>query len=47
MALTAGSSDSAWVLVLASAANLMVGLDALVVSTALTERMSGNISAHS
>jgi EmrB/QacA subfamily drug resistance transporter len=37
MAVPAGSSDSTWVLVLASAANLMVGLDALVVSTALTE----------
>jgi EmrB/QacA subfamily drug resistance transporter len=37
MAAPAGSSDSTWVLVLASAANLMVGLDALVVSTALTE----------
>jgi len=37
MALPAESSDSTWVLVLASAANLMVGLDALVVSTALTE----------
>jgi EmrB/QacA subfamily drug resistance transporter len=30
-------SDSAWVLALASAANLMVGIDALVVSTALRE----------
>jgi len=37
MAIPASSSDSTWVLVLASAANLMVGLDALVVSTALTE----------
>ena len=37
MAVPAGSADSTWVLVLASAANLMVGLDALVVSTALTE----------
>jgi EmrB/QacA subfamily drug resistance transporter len=37
MAASARSSDSTWVLVLASAANLMVGLDALVVSTALTE----------
>jgi EmrB/QacA subfamily drug resistance transporter len=37
MAAPARSSDSTWVLVLASAANLMVGLDALVVSTALTE----------
>src|SRR5882724_9893540 len=37
MAVPAGSSDSTWVLVLASAANLMVGLDALVVTTALTE----------
>src|SRR5258708_25363132 len=37
MAVPTGSSDSTWVLVLASAANLMVGLDALVVSTALTE----------
>ena len=37
MTVPAGSSDSIWVLVLASAANLMVGLDALVVSTALTE----------
>ena len=33
----ARNSDSTWVLVLASAANLMVALDALVVSTALTE----------
>jgi MFS family permease len=33
----ADSAESSWVLVLASAANLMVGLDALVVSTALTE----------
>src|SRR5206468_7550118 len=31
------SSDSTWVLVLASAASLMVALDAMVVSTALTE----------
>jgi EmrB/QacA subfamily drug resistance transporter len=31
------SSDSTWVLVVASMANLMVGIDALVVSTALTE----------
>jgi EmrB/QacA subfamily drug resistance transporter len=37
MAIPASSSDSAWVLVLASTASLMVGLDALVVSTALTE----------
>jgi EmrB/QacA subfamily drug resistance transporter len=37
MAAPARSSDNTWVLVLASAANLMVGLDALVVSTALTE----------
>jgi EmrB/QacA subfamily drug resistance transporter len=36
MVLPAESSNSTWVLVLASAANLMVGLDALVVSTALT-----------
>ena len=36
MAVPAGSSNSTWVLVLASTANLMVGLDALVVSTALT-----------
>jgi len=37
MALLAVGSESTWVLVLASAANLMVALDALVVSTALTE----------
>lgn len=37
MAVPADSAESIWVLVLASAANLMVGLDALVVSTALTE----------
>lgn len=36
MVVPASSSNSTWVLVLASAANLMVGLDALVVSTALT-----------
>ncbi|MGX5831235.1 MFS transporter [Mesorhizobium sp. 43Arga] len=36
MVVPANSSNSTWVLVLASAANLMVGLDALVVSTALT-----------
>ena len=37
VAAPAGRSDSTWVLVLASAANLMVALDALVVSTALSE----------
>src|SRR5882672_12828100 len=37
MSVQAGRSESTWVLVLASAANLMVALDALVVSTALTE----------
>jgi MFS family permease len=37
VAAPAGRSDSTWVLVLASAANLMVALDALVVSTALRE----------
>jgi EmrB/QacA subfamily drug resistance transporter len=37
MAISTSRSDSAWVLALASTANLMVGLDALVVSTALTE----------
>jgi EmrB/QacA subfamily drug resistance transporter len=37
MAVPASSSGGTWVLVLASAASLMVGLDALVVSTALTE----------
>ena len=37
MAIPTSCSNSAWVLALASAANLMVGLDALVVSTALTE----------
>lgn len=37
MAQSAGTSDSTWVLVLASAASLMVALDAMVVSTALTE----------
>jgi EmrB/QacA subfamily drug resistance transporter len=37
MTAPANRSDGAWVLALTSAANLMVGLDALVVSTALTE----------
>jgi EmrB/QacA subfamily drug resistance transporter len=37
MTVPARSSDAAWVLALASAANLMIGLDALAVSTALTE----------
>jgi EmrB/QacA subfamily drug resistance transporter len=37
MAVSADGSDSTWVLVLASTANLMVALDAMVVSTALTE----------
>src|SRR5580700_9287971 len=37
MAVPKSSWDSAWVLALASAANLMVGLDALVVCTALTQ----------